>query len=69
VFSIQLAMLTVSVSFPVQESQAPAAHIQQALLIGRKTASSSSSSSKVGRSRLEEDGPTTGSDGPLHAVL
>jgi len=61
-------MLTVSVSFPVQESQAPAAHIQQALLIGRKTASSSSSS-KVGRSRLEEDGPTTGSDGPLHAVL
>jgi len=47
--------------------QAPAAHIQQALLIGRKTASSSSS--KVGRSRLEEDGPTTGSDGPLHAVL
>jgi len=64
-FSIQLAMLTVSVSFPVQESQAPAAHIQQALLIGRKTASSS----KVGRSRLEEDGPTTGSDGPLHAVL
>jgi len=63
-------MLTVSVSFPVQESQAPAAHIQQALLIGRKTASSSSSSSsKVGRSRLEEDGPTTGSDGPLHAVL
>lgn len=56
------------VKYPVQETQTP--YIQQASLTSRKTASgsysSSSSSNKVGRSRLEEDGANSS---PLHVVL
>lgn len=65
------------VSYPVQESQTPSAYNQQAMLTSRQTVigtsipnsnipSSSSISSKVGRSRLEEDGAPSCL---LHVVL
>jgi len=56
---ISTAALMFSVSYPVQESRATSTYGDQGFLTSFKAMSCSSSISRVGRSKLEEDGVTS----------